>query len=200
MMYPHATKIENALQKAKHYWKETDWELVYHKNGIKTERKLFDICPIYCHRVEAIIDKSREKLVDEILNITEEKYKLYDKTIVYFKRHEIGPDWQLMTIRSNITWPLLPRETLGLQVKKTEQNTTWIISISVDDDRYPYDSNQVVRTKMHFVVSGFEKIENQTRYTKMVLMDPMGDIPTTIVNWYAGNLVNIVELLKTKTL
>jgi len=191
-------KIDIALQTVKQYWSETDWELVSDKNGIKTERKLFpDICPIYCHRIEAIIDKPNEKLVEELWNMDEKKCKKYDKTVVHFKQHDGGENWQLITIRSNLSWPLLPRETLGLQVKKIEGNTIWLIGVSDDNDKCPYDSESIVRTNMHFGVTGYEKLDdNRTKYTKMVMMDPMGDIPTTIVNLFAGNFAHIVELLR----
>jgi len=190
-------KIDTALKTVKEYWTQNDWELVYDQDGIKTEKKLFDICPIYCHRIQATIDKPCEGLVEEIWNMTEEKCKKYDKTVVYYKEHESSENWKLLTIRSNITWPLLPRETLGLQVKRVEGNTTWMISISVDDQRYPYDSETVVRTKMHFGVTGFEKLDdNKTKYTKMVMIDPLGNIPSSVVNFFAGNFANIIELLR----
>lgn len=199
IMETHIDKIEKALETVKQYWTETDWELVYEKNGIKTEKKLFDICPIYCHRVEAIIEKSSDKLVDELWNITEKKCKKYDGTIMHCKQHESGENWQLITVRSNLTWPLLPRETLGFQMKKTEGNTIWLVGVSIEDDnkKYPYDSKSVVRTKMHFGVSGFEKLDdNKTKYTKMVMIDPLGDIPSSIVNLFADNFANIIERLR----
>ena len=133
----------------------------------------------------------------KIWNLTEQQYKEFDKTIVHFEKHKISDNWRLMAIRGELGWYIMPRETLGIQIIKREEHTIWLVSISVDNDEIPYDKNKVVRTKMHLQVNGFEDLgNNQTKYTKVVHLDPKGDIPPAIVNMFVKNFSHIVNKLR----
>lgn len=217
-MENYLVKIRNAQHTINNRWKETDWELVSYYNGILVERKLFEDCPIYNYRIDAVIEKSYEELANELWNMTEEKYQKYDKTVVKYEVHESGEvhcasqcdishhqtPWRLMTLRSNLGWPIAQRETLGFQIKKHSYTNSgerhiWLISVSVEDDRYPPDAS-IVRTNMHFTATCLENMDSplgkRTRYTKMVSIDPCGYIPSSVVNLFAGNFANVVELLR----
>ena len=198
-MENHSTEIDRALETAKKYWAETDWDLLYDQDGIVSEKKLFDACPVYCHRISATIDRSSEQIVEEFWNMDMEKCKKFDKSIVLYQERERGDDWHLLAIRSAFSWPIQPRETLGLQVKKYEGDTIWLVSVSVENEKYPCD-NDVVRTKLHFDVASLEKLDdNKTKYTKMTMIDPMGSIPPQIINWFFGNRIHVVEVLRGKS-
>lgn len=194
----YSDQLDAALNIAKQYLGQTDWTIVSDENGIVTCKKNFpDICPIDCYKITATINKSHEELLQKIWNLTEEQYKEFDRTIVHLEKHKTGNNWKLMTIRSELGWPIMPRETLGIQIIKRETSNIWLVSISVDDDEIPYNKNKVVRTKMHLQVNGFEDLgNNRTKYTKVVHLDPKGDIPPIIINMFVQNFSHIINKLR----
>lgn len=197
--YPdnYAGEIDSALERAKEYLLQNDWIIVSNDDDILTEKQQFpDVCSIDCYRVSAIIDKSVEDLVSKIWNITESEYKNYDKSVTQFTVHKSTNEWKLFTLRNDYIWPVKPRETLALQVIKREENNVWLISISIDDINIPC-SDGVIRTKAHVYVTGLEKIsDNQTKYSKVALVDPQGSIPSIIINMIIGNFSHIVKKLR----
>jgi hypothetical protein len=197
-MEQYSNQIENALLTAKNFWKDNDWEIIYDKNDIKSEKKLFDdICPFYCYRMSGIINKSNEKVVEDTIDMFSENTTKFKKDKYRCKEHENGDNWWIMTTTEKLPFPMSPREALILKVKKCEENTIRLISISIDNEKYPCNES-VVKMKLHFDVISFEKVGkgDKTMFSRMIMVDPSGSLPIWFVNLFDIDYYNTIKMLR----
>ena len=190
----YTAKAMKLLNRVKSLVNCTDWELVSDTDGIKLESKEYpDICPILCYRVNGMVPKSTEELIDMVWNVTEKSNKEEDPDILEWKIVESGDNWRVCSQINKMQWPLWSREVVFSQVKIIEPNTSWLLSFSVDHDKQPEDDTKYVRAVVHMNVFRFEKVGNNTRVWKFSHIDPSGYIPVAVINLYASKLIQVIK-------
>ena len=193
----YLTKALEILNETKQSLEEKDWVFVLENDGTLLEKKEFpEICPTPRYKLNSIIDKNTQDLINKIWCADYDSSKRDDCDIIDWEIVESGDDCKVIRQTNKMPWPIWTRESVVAQVKIVDDNITWIISYSIDHELVPIDEANYVRTGVYMSVYGFENCENATKVYKVVQINPAGSIPVSVVNMYAGKLANAVNKWK----
>ena len=199
-MNSYIEQLQKVLANAKVLLSESDWEFVKEDDGIICERKEFkDVCPIPCYRVSGqITNKSFEEVKKLIWTTNEARAKELDPSIIYWKIEKENDDKSCRVVvqRNKLMFPLWTREGVCAQAKFHEEGKLWSVAASVSDPDIVTDENEFVLTKIHMTVTLVEKTDDGITYHKIAQIDPCGNIPQSVVNYFASNTMDIVKKLR----
>ena len=188
----------SVLRKAKKYLLE-DWTLISkNENGTILEKKHFpSISSFECYRLNTIINKSKEELVNKIWDVDENIVKKNDPEISSWVQLESGENWKICQQFNNMPMPLYMRELLFTQAKIEEENTTWLVATSIPDHSAKSDHPYwCVRAHIYMSVWGFTTISpTQTNVCRIIHVEPSGLIPPFVVDATVSKHIKIIEKL-----
>lgn len=194
------------LDYAKKILNENDWYRVKLRNDILLERKDVPDSNVPYFRVTAIINKPKNDLIMKIWNSDPDNAKKNDSSINYWKEIESGNNYKVISQFNKLgpSFVIWPRHTVIAQVKLDDinndiNNVTYIIGYSIDHPFLPesFFSNTHVRANVHMSIYIFtSEGQNKTKILRIARVDPNGDVPMTIINSFAGNVVDMIESWK----
>ena len=191
------TTAHSLLETAKLYLYQPNWNFVLEKSGTLLESRDFpDTCSIPCYRVSTTIKKQKDDLCSRIWDISQQSARIDDPDITSLTIIETGPNHKIRRQTNHMPWPLWPRETVSVQVRIDEGDTTWFVGYSIDHPDV-VQTDAYVRTNVHMSVYEITMLDpNSTRVRRVVQLDPCGDIPTFLVTSQTGKMVDAINRWK----
>ena len=198
MQNQYIEKARDILARFEKLRSQTKWQHILTKEGtdlFKTD--IPEVCPIPCYMVTTTINKPKDVLVDKIWAVNEELAKKNDPKLTMWQEIEKDNNWKVCSQYNSTMWPAWQRHTVFAQVKFDEGNSTKLVAYSIDHPKVPLQDKTHVRTKVHMSVYDYtDNGDNTTKVTRITQVDPCGNIPTSVVTMYSGNLVDMFNRWK----
>jgi hypothetical protein len=178
-----------------------DWELSSMVGDIALQHKKFNDAPIPAYRCSTSVQNSlHSDLVKAIWDINEDKIKNIDSSILNWEVLESYPDCRVIrqVLSMGPKFLVWPRESILVQaVIRQQPDQTWYVSYSLDEHKsVPLDEKNYVRGKCVFNTLGFVKNGNDTVIHKVILADPCGNIPASVITMFSHKTVQLLNYVK----
>jgi hypothetical protein len=197
---PYHDQMMEIFARCKTTTQETDWEFASMIGDIQLQHKKFDDAPVPGYRCSTIVQNSlHSDLIKAIWDTSDESMKKIDSNILNWEVIESYPDCrvvrQIMSMGPRfIVWP---RESILVQAIIREPDQTWYVSYSLDEHKsVTLDETKYVRGKCIFNTLAFIKKDNDTIVHKVILADPCGNIPQSIITLFSHKTVQLLNYVK----
>eukprot|EP01129_Flabellula_baltica_P015478 TRINITY_DN7903_c0_g1_i1.p1 TRINITY_DN7903_c0_g1~~TRINITY_DN7903_c0_g1_i1.p1 ORF type:complete len:225 (+),score=30.90 TRINITY_DN7903_c0_g1_i1:60-677(+) len=134
-------------------------------------------------------DISAEDAFYAVWKISEEDWKMLDPDVMLWDvLEEISEDIRIVMQISKLPWPLWDRASVMIATREYVDGKYIIAYKSIEDERFPVNKKKFVRCMVN--VSGFIFEENGDgcTVTRIMQIDPNGNVPSSIVNSLSSNL------------
>lgn len=166
---------------------EKDWNVVIQSdddNATLLEKKQFDGYSLPHYRTKVTINLPKHQLVNMIWNANLESTQKDDANVTTFEEIETNADPAFKVRRqiNKLPFPCFPRETVFIQFRIEELETTWLVGFSIDHPDYPVNMWRAIRTSLDMSVYRFYSVsQNQTVVQRITNIDPNGLIPKSVI-------------------
>eukprot|EP01128_Nolandella_sp_AFSM9_P004079 TRINITY_DN1789_c0_g1_i2.p1 TRINITY_DN1789_c0_g1~~TRINITY_DN1789_c0_g1_i2.p1 ORF type:complete len:245 (+),score=43.82 TRINITY_DN1789_c0_g1_i2:104-736(+) len=188
-------ETEKLLVTCKEYYEASDYELKYETDGIKMETKVYPVSPIPCFRCSGYIDATPSEVCDFYWSLPAQPQEDFDKSVYEWQVAKvIDSENRILYQKNKVPWPLWDRESLVSQTKYTESDGTIFVvagSTEIPTD-VKLDPSNYVRATVYMGALIFKPEGTGTRFTRLLLTDPEGNIPTVIVTMVADGMKNMI--------
>jgi len=191
---PYDSLIAKHIFDAKKILEEKEgWVLTYEKDGTTAWKKPLTGSPIDTFKVVATLNASPQVACERIWNFNFSDWKYMDENILGYEiLLTISENAKIIWQGNSLPWPLYSRDVVMIMIK-VEQNGSFMIlntSRGLDSSKWSCDIKKFVRSVLHFNTFLFEpmKESNKCKLTRVVNVDPAGNIPPSIVNSQAGKI------------
>lgn len=174
-----------------------EWSNCGHQNDILSESLAVKKARINCFRSSTAIRTDVQTLVDYVWDTYNSLEEMKDDDIVEYEIIEnIDSDTRICRQVNKLPWPLWPRESVYFQHRFQKDEIVYILMFSVLDDRVPLNNDKYVRSTI--LVSGYVFIpqKNSTMIYRIAHVDPVGNIPASIVNSTATKTSTVLRRLQ----
>ena len=201
---------ESAYDKLKILCLQKDWQLVGEYKGVEMSKRRFQDSTISMYKGVKVIDNNPKLISELFLNLDPTTLKKWDPTFEIYQTErsvEKQADFQLDIdyMVSSLPWPVWSRDFVLLSARKIVGNAIYHFQTSIDYPHKPPQPDKYVRGLVN--VSGFvfepvgtESIESskQTKITRILHVDPKGQIPSWIINSESNKqIVDLVNNIAT---
>ena len=198
MNHDYFCQAVDIIKKIKLFALEDDWIIMSDPSDKTVLKKKYfpEVSETACYFMIKQVNKSDDYLINREWRMTEEEVKKHDSTIVSSIDIEFGLDWRIVHQVNSICWPVWPRDLVFTQFKIIDGNTTWIVGNSIEHVHAPHNPLEYIRATIHMTAWGFTPInQNKTMVTRVLFVDPHGNIPEYFINATISRHVNIVNNL-----
>jgi len=178
---------EDALNRAKDLLERDDWNL---KKEEQTGVVMSDVTvegePIRCMKVMGFIPNvDAKELALAMWNFAEPEWKKMENTVKSFEVVEyldgIGSKAKVCYQVNSLPWPMSDRDTVALWTMFEENDKYYFVSTSVIHASKP-ETSKFVRNTLVLGLYLIEPAENGTEVTRLIHINPNGNLPTAVVN------------------
>eukprot|EP00005_Dracoamoeba_jomungandri_P012086 CAMPEP_0174263864 /NCGR_PEP_ID=MMETSP0439-20130205/20430_1 /TAXON_ID=0 /ORGANISM="Stereomyxa ramosa, Strain Chinc5" /LENGTH=223 /DNA_ID=CAMNT_0015349475 /DNA_START=28 /DNA_END=696 /DNA_ORIENTATION=- len=203
----YAELANNAFEKAKHF-KDVDlneWTVEKDSNGsIMYSLENKEDSPFAVYRVEAEIpDKTPSELVDRLWEFEEEEWQQLDSAVKTFEKVEeldFTERAKVVYQVNKVPFPLWNRDTVALWTVFNEDPAYYCVATSCTHPDKPEYPKQYVRNTLVIGMFCFEPSEEGgTKATRIIQIDPQGNIPVSLVSLTATKIHAVLERLANVT-
>jgi len=188
----------NVLNSAKLYLTQPKWLTIYNKDGTLVHKKDFnDISSISCFILQKNIAKPKMELVNKIWNVDENIVKKNDPEIKLWKKIEEGDYWKVCYQINSTPFPIWNRDLSFVQTQLEENNIIWLVAYSIEHPNIPLQPNNYVRANIIMSIWKFVEIDkNNTEVTRIIHVEPKGNIPAFFINSSIDKHIKLLENLE----
>jgi len=141
--------------------------------------------------------KSPKELADMMGSFTMTEWKVMDSDILDWSVVETGDDYRVYYQENNLPWPLWHRTTVYVQYLIEEDGTYYWVGVSTTHPDKPDEPKKFVRATITISVYAFEPHSDGSKVTRLLHVNPQGNIPAGVVNSLSSALINIPKKLTT---
>jgi len=176
---------------------QTGWTKLYSENETEVFEKAVQGCSINCFKAVGLVNATPDKLIDYIWSGDEARWKTIDDTLVNWRIVERLDDNHLIIAQVNkLPWPLWPRDMAMVRAKFEENGTQYVTLRSVECPKVPLDTVNYVRANVLISAFIFEPVDGKSKVTRLILVDPAGNIPAAVVNTNAKGSNSVILWLR----
>jgi len=198
----HVEFAVKAFEDAKFYLnKEDGWTSTFYdeEQGLYGEKTPVTWSSVEMYRGGGTVFLSPKDICDRLWSLgLDDWQKLYSDCKEWSIKETVNDHIRVVHQLNSMTWPIWGRELVVNQSRWEEDGTYYIVSRTVDDERWPYDTSNYVKCTVFLSVYIFSPVEgrdNESIATRLVQLDPNGNIPSTVVNRYAASIYDFVNKL-----
>mmetsp|Transcript_11119 Transcript_11119/g.16687 ORF Transcript_11119/g.16687 Transcript_11119/m.16687 type:complete len:157 (+) Transcript_11119:180-650(+) len=138
----------------------------------------------------AEVSGTPEKLSSSLWSLDEETMKQWDEKCLKWNAEELADNVKLICQETKLPWPLWNRDLTHLWSKHEEGDDIWHVWRETEHPDHPERPKEFVRAKVLLAAAVFKKADdNKTTITRLVHVDPAGNVPSSFVNSQATNKV-----------
>jgi len=175
------------------------WNKIYEgEDTIVTDKKSSE-CPINCVKAWGLVNGSAKDLCEKVWSWKYEDHLKLDSNLLKWEIVEqLNENHRILYQVNKLVFPLYSRDMSVVQSKYEENGSYYVILKSINHPKTPEDPKNFVRANIIISAYCFEPQESgKTLVSRVVLVDPCGNIPTMFVNAQAkGCNVVILHLRK----
>eukprot|EP01126_Amoeba_proteus_P033137 TRINITY_DN3247_c0_g1_i5.p1 TRINITY_DN3247_c0_g1~~TRINITY_DN3247_c0_g1_i5.p1 ORF type:complete len:240 (-),score=48.29 TRINITY_DN3247_c0_g1_i5:185-904(-) len=171
--------------------------------GVVGEKMSIPGSAVDAWKVTGEINCSPEEALDQMWAWTESRWKRFNQNILLWEiLFDSQGDLRICHQLDKLPWPLQPRDSLTVNIKKQTDKKTIILwcdnTEEVGDFRSEWKCpSSCVRATVNFVAYIFEPVEDprKSKLTHIVNLDPNGLLPPLVVNNFTNGLCSLVPYL-----
>jgi len=176
---------------------QNGWTKLYAENDTEIFEKTIPGNSINCFKAVGMVDSTPEKLVDFLWSADESRWKTIDDTLVNWRIVEqLDSNHLIITQVNKLPWPLWSRDMVMVRAKFEENGTYYTCLRSVEHPKVPLDTANYVRANVLLSSFVFEPVNGKTKLTRLLLIDPAGNIPSAVVNTNAKGSNSVILWLR----
>eukprot|EP01087_Luapelamoeba_hula_P016862 TRINITY_DN522_c0_g1_i1.p1 TRINITY_DN522_c0_g1~~TRINITY_DN522_c0_g1_i1.p1 ORF type:complete len:205 (-),score=27.54 TRINITY_DN522_c0_g1_i1:101-715(-) len=186
-----AYKQQNAaaLARYKALMAEEDWTVSNTADNCVMSSKAISGEPINMFRATGHLKgRTAKQMSDLIKGFGEKEWKQVDSDVVEWQVVEQIPDGVIIYQQNKLPWPLWHRTTVYSQCYYEEEGKTYVVAISCEHPDKPDEPAKFVRATINISVFEFVDEEGGCQCTRLVHVNPAGNIPSSVVNSVASGL------------
>ncbi len=173
------------------------WTVVNEADGVLLESKPRQGSYINCYRVQGLVDKTPQEGAEWMWKWRLGEWQkftpdLQEVTVV----EQVNENQRLLYQRSSLPWPLWHRDVCMLSTKMEKNGVYYLLYKSVVDEKVPERPKEFVRATVLIGCYAFEAHEGRTKITRVIHLEPNGNIPSSIVNMKAVELHTTFKTLQ----
>eukprot|EP01121_Diplochlamys_sp_Union-15-3_P009955 TRINITY_DN273_c0_g1_i1.p1 TRINITY_DN273_c0_g1~~TRINITY_DN273_c0_g1_i1.p1 ORF type:complete len:205 (+),score=43.29 TRINITY_DN273_c0_g1_i1:70-684(+) len=186
----HVDTLKEGLEAAKKFGAEVDgWTQSHDANGVIGAWKTITGSSISCYRATGTVNAPPEKVIDELWGRREAEWKKYDDGIQKWEiKEQIDANTRIVYQDNKLGFPLSNRDMVMIQGRFHEGDTYYLVFKSIDYSGAPATSDKV-RATVTISAWIFAPAEaGKTKATRILHVDPAGNIPSMVVNSQAKKI------------
>eukprot|EP01103_Thecamoeba_quadrilineata_P003174 TRINITY_DN12981_c0_g1_i1.p1 TRINITY_DN12981_c0_g1~~TRINITY_DN12981_c0_g1_i1.p1 ORF type:complete len:229 (+),score=39.53 TRINITY_DN12981_c0_g1_i1:89-688(+) len=168
------------------------------KGGVSLYEKVNDDSGFKLYKVTGTIkDQVPKVLIEKVWNWRLAEWNNFSADTVKWDIIENVDETSRLTHQvQKLPWPIWSRDVSLLQSRFSEADTEYLIYKNVETPKIPRDDANYVRATVVYSAYIFKAAGPDTHFTRIIQVNPNGNIPTALVNSQSSSLLNIVSKLQ----
>eukprot|EP01119_Soliformovum_irregulare_P001753 TRINITY_DN11536_c0_g1_i1.p2 TRINITY_DN11536_c0_g1~~TRINITY_DN11536_c0_g1_i1.p2 ORF type:complete len:219 (-),score=57.81 TRINITY_DN11536_c0_g1_i1:64-690(-) len=179
---------------------ETGWTKIAEDQGCVIFEKPMQGQPLNCYKAVGDVSAPPKKVLDVIWGAREDTWKKVDDSLEKWEIvEEVDENTSILSQVNKVQWPLWSRDLSMVRAKVEEGPLSMVLFKSVDHPKIPRQDDKYVRANVIYSAYVFEPTAadaEKTKVTRILLVDPAGNIPTTFVNMSAKKTNSSILFLR----
>jgi len=189
--------VQEAWALAKERKDETDgWQEEKKDDAATMWSKNFAANPINCFKVQGTIQAKPQQLADMMWGWRKEEWQRFAPDIDTWEIiEEVDDNTRILRQVNKLTWPLSNRDMCLAAGRITEGDTHALVFRSTINEKVPANSSNV-RANVILSAFIFTPDGDNTKLTRIIHVNPEGNIPTSVVNMNAKATHAVVQTFR----
>jgi hypothetical protein len=190
-------QVANAVALAKTLMKETDgWTVSKEEGNTVLSVKTCPGSSVNCARAVGPVKGKPEELIEKLWAFRKAEWQKWSDDVEEWNIiDEVDENTRVVYQVNKLPWPIWNRDACFAQAKGEDSGVHYLISFSVEHEKAPRQDQKYVRASVIIGVYAFEADGDVTKATRIIHLDPAGNIPSSLVNSKTSSVFQVIEQL-----